>query len=86
MRRFKNYLEVFDGYKHKLTRDGSKLTLVVSNVGADDCGDIECRAYNKAGTATNRARLSLRREYSASGTTSGVKTSALVISTCSVDL
>ena len=83
MRRFKNYLEVFDGYKHKLTRDGSKLTLVVSNVGADDCGDIECRAYNKAGTATNRARLSLRREYTAaSGSASSVKTSALVISTC----
>ena len=65
---------MFDGYKHKLTRDGSKLTLVVSNVGADDCGDIECRAYNKAGTATNRARLSLRREYSASGSASGVST------------
>ena len=64
LNRFKNYREVFDGYKHKLMRDADKMTLVVTNVGPEDCGDIECRAYNKAGTATNRARLSLRRELS----------------------
>lgn len=58
--RFKNFREVFDGYKHKIMQGGDKCTFIVTNVGPEDCGEIECRAYNKAGAATNRAKLSLQ--------------------------
>ena len=58
--RFKNFREVFDGYKHHVAQDGDKCTLVVNNVVSDDCGEVECRAFNKAGTATLRANLNLQ--------------------------
>ena len=51
---------MFDGYKHKVQRTADKCVLVVTNVGPDDCGEVECRAYNAAGIASNRAQLSLQ--------------------------
>ena len=60
--RFKNFKEAFDGYKHKVGRDDGHCHLTVTNVGPDDCGEIECRAFNKEGNATIRAKLILQCE------------------------
>ena len=58
--RYKNMQEVFDGYKHKVSQEGTLCQLIVINVGPDDCGEVECRAYNNVGTATSRAHLHLQ--------------------------
>ena len=58
--RFKNFKEVFDGYKHKVGREEGHCYMTVTNVGPDDCGEIECRAFNKEGNATIRAKLILQ--------------------------
>ena len=58
--RYKNFCEVFDGYKHRVLRDGNQCGLTVTNVGPEDCGEIECRAFNKAGNASIRAKLILQ--------------------------
>ena len=51
---------MFDGYKHKVSQEGIVCKLVVTNVGVEDCGEVECRAFNRAGTATVRAQLHLQ--------------------------
>ena len=35
------------------------------NVGVDDCGEIECRAVNVAGTVSIRANIGLKGQYTA---------------------
>ena len=51
---------MFDGYKHHMNRNENICTVTINNVNADDCGEVECRAYNKAGNATIRANLILQ--------------------------
>jgi len=34
--------------------------LVVNNVMSDDCGEVECRAFNSGGLDTTRAQLFMR--------------------------
>jgi len=34
--------------------------LVVNNVMSDDCGEVECRAFNKGGLDSTRAQLFMR--------------------------
>ena len=58
--RFKNFREVFDGYKHSVEQDKDWCNMVVNSVCQEDCGEIECRIFNKAGTATIRANLQLQ--------------------------
>ncbi len=65
--RFKNFREVFDGYRHKMSREGDTLALTIVNINPDDSGEIECRAYNKAGTASIRARLQMQGKYENKG-------------------
>ena len=37
--------------------------MTVNNVNVDDCGDIECRAYNAGGVDTTRAVLSVHSKH-----------------------
>ena len=54
---------MFDGYKHKVGREEGHCYMTVTNVGPDDCGEIECRAFNKEGNATIRAKLILQCKF-----------------------
>jgi hypothetical protein len=38
--------------------------LIVNNVTAEDCGEIECRAYNSGGVDTTRAKLNVHSNHS----------------------
>ncbi len=50
-----------------MSREGDTLALTIVNINPDDSGEIECRAYNKAGTASIRARLQMQGKYENKG-------------------
>lgn len=45
-----------------MLEEGNHCQLTIVSVALEDVGEIECRAFNKAGTATSRSQLSLQGE------------------------
>ena len=56
-------MELFDGFKYRISRDGNTARLVVKNVADADAGDITCEVRNRKGGESATAKLKVQSEF-----------------------
>ena len=59
--RFKNFSEIFSDARHEIVtkKDTGESCFLILNVKEEDCGEVECRAFNPLLTTSSRATLNV---------------------------
>ena len=57
---YRGGVELFDGLKYRLSRDGNTARLVVKNVTDADAGDVTCEVRNRKGGDSASAKLKVQ--------------------------